>query len=121
MSAYLSIVTQPRFRENSFYVKLTTFFTAENIKFDTNITKNSENSSKMNMRSVKQFSKFCLRQQLFAFKEFCIKTRLHNISKPTNVTNFTKTILESSYKVLLGSCNLTAPKRLVFLLRVLEF
>ena len=29
------IVTQPRFRENSFYVKLTTFSTVKNIKFDT--------------------------------------------------------------------------------------
>ena len=39
------------FRENSFYVKLRTFFTAENIKFDTKITRNSESSSTMNMRS----------------------------------------------------------------------
>ena len=61
-----------------------------------------------------QFSKFCLRQQLFTFKEFRMKTRLHNISKNTNGTNFTKTILESSYKVLLGTCNLTAPKRFFF-------
>ena len=70
---------------------------------------------------VGQFSKFCLRQLLFAFKEFRMKTRLLNISKTTNATNFTKTILRSSYKVLLGRCNLTAPKRHIFLLRALEF
>ena len=68
-----------------------------------------------------QFSKFCLRQQLFAFKEFRMKTRLHNISKTTNATNFTKTILESSCNFLLGTCNLAASKWLVFLLRALAF
>ena len=51
VSAELGIVTQPRFRENSFYVKLTAFFTAKNIKFDTKITTNSESLSKMNMKS----------------------------------------------------------------------
>ena len=61
-----------------------------------------------------QFLKFCLCQQLFTFKDFCMKTRLHNISKITNATNFTKAILESSHKVLLGTCNLTAPKRPIF-------
>ena len=53
--------------------------------------------------TFRQFSKFCLPQQLFAFKEFHMKTKLHNISKTTTATNFTKTILESSYKVLLGT------------------
>ena len=43
--------SQPGFREKSFYVKLKTFFTAENIKFNTKITTNSECSSKMNMKS----------------------------------------------------------------------
>ena len=42
---------QPRFCGNLFYVKLTTFFTAENIKLDTKITTNSESSLSMNMRS----------------------------------------------------------------------
>ena len=45
---------------------------------------------------VGQLSKFCPRQQLFTFKEFRMKTRLHNISKTTNATNFTKTIPQSS-------------------------
>ena len=49
---------------------------------------------------VAQSSKFCLRQQLFAFKEFYMDTRLSNIFKTTNVTNFTKAILKSSYRVL---------------------
>ena len=47
-----------------------------------------------------QFSKFSLRQQLFAFKEFCMETRLYNIFKTRNVTKLTKTFLESSYRVL---------------------
>ena len=34
--------------------------------------------------NVGQFSKFCLCQQLYAFKEFCMETRLLIISKTTN-------------------------------------
>ena len=49
---------------------------------------------------VGQLWKFCLRQQLFVFKEFCMETRLSNIFKTTNVTNFTKAIRKSSYRVL---------------------
>ena len=41
--------------------------------------------------------------------------------KNYNATKLTKTILESSYKVLLATSNLTALKRPVFLLRALEF
>ena len=50
-----------------------------------------------------------------------MKTRLRDISKTTNATNFNKTILESSQKVLLETGNLTALKRPVFLLTALEF
>ena len=42
---------QPRPREISFYVKLATFFIAENIKFGTKLVPYSESSSKMNMKS----------------------------------------------------------------------
>ena len=48
---------------------------------------------------VGQFSKFCLRQLLFAFKEFRMKTRLHNISKTTNDKNFTKTIRQMQFNI----------------------
>ena len=46
------------------------------------------------------FSKFRLRQQLLAFKEFCMEKRLSNIFKTTNVTKLMKTIPQSSYRVL---------------------
>ena len=49
------------------------------------------------MSNVGQFSKFCLCQQLYAFKEFRIETRLLVISKTTNAKKFIKTILKSSY------------------------
>ena len=65
-----------------------------------------------------QFSKFCLCQQLFAFRIFCMETRLSNISK---TTMFIKTILESTYKVVLGTYNLAAPTRPAFLLRAVKF
>ena len=64
----------------------------------------------------------CLSQQLFKFKRFCVETRLlNNILKTTNATKFIKTIIESTYKVVLGTYNLAAPMRSVFLLRVVEF
>ena len=47
-----------------------------------------------------QFPRFCLCQQLFAFKESCMEKRLFNIFKTTNVTRSTKAILKTSYKVL---------------------
>ena len=50
-----------------------------------------------------------------------MEMRLCNILKTTNATKFIKTILESSYKVLLGTYDLVAPMRPVFLLRVDEF
>ena len=67
------------------------------------------------------FLKFCLCQQLFAFKNFGMETSFRNISKNTNATDFIKTILESSHKGLLEICNLMAPKRSVFLLNAFEF
>ena len=59
-----------------------------------------ERTFKINVTSRRQFFKFSLCQQLFAFKEFCMEKRLSNIFKTTNVTKFTKAILKSSYRVL---------------------
>ena len=50
-----------------------------------------------------------------------METRLNNILKTTDATKFSKTILESTYKVVLDTYNLAAPTRSVFLLRVIEF
>ena len=50
-----------------------------------------------------------------------MKTRLSNILKATNATKFIKTIPEGTYKVVLGTYNLVAPTRLVFLLGAVEF
>ena len=47
--------------------------------------------------------------------------RLNNILKTTNATKFIKTILKSSYKVLLGTYNLAASTSPVVLLRAVEF
>ena len=41
-----------------------------------------------------KFSKFCLRQQLLPFKEFCMEKRLSNIFKTTNVRKLIKAILK---------------------------
>ena len=41
-----------------------------------------------------------LRQQLFAFKMFCMEMRLLNIFKTTEVTKSSKAILESHDRVL---------------------
>ena len=51
---------------------------------------NSERTFEIKERLRWTVSKFCLRQQLFAFKEFRMETRLSNVFKTTNVTNLTK-------------------------------
>ena len=50
-----------------------------------------------------------------------METRLYYILKTTNDTKLINTILESTYKVVLGTYNLVAPVRPVFLLRAVEF
>ena len=70
---------------------------------------------------VDQFSKFYLRQQLFAFKEFCIETRLSNIFKTTNVTNSTKIIQERSFRVLQVTFKQKTLKQHVYFLKAVEF
>ena len=62
-----------------------------------------------------------LMSQLFGFKRFCMETRLSNILKTKNATKFIKTILESTYKVVLGTYNLAAPTQPAFLLKTVEF
>ena len=56
-----------------------------------------------------------------AVKRFCMEKRLYNILKTANATKFIKTILESTYKVVLDTYNLAAPTQSVFLLRAVEF
>ena len=56
-----------RFREKPVYLKLTTFFTAQETKNETKLITDSESSSKVKLRTVGhvgqahvgQFSKFC--------------------------------------------------------------
>ena len=73
------------------------------------------------MRSSWTVLQILLMQQLFAFKRFCMEMRLSNILKTTNATKFIKTILESTYKAVLGTSNLAAQIQQVFLLRAAEF
>ena len=115
------IVTPPRFRQKPFYVKLTTFSTAQGTKNETKLITDLKSISKINMRSVGEFFRFCLCQQLCAFKTICMGTRLYNILETTNATKFINTILESTYKVVLGTQNLAVPTGPIYLLRVVEF
>ena len=50
-----------------------------------------------------------------------MEKRLNNILKATNATKFINTILESTCKVVLGTYNLEASTRPIFLLRAVEF
>ena len=70
---------------------------------------------------VGQFSKFCLRQQLFPFKEFCMDTRLSNIFKTTNVKKLAKVVLESSFKVLQVISKQKTLKKPIYFLKAAEF
>ena len=75
----------------------------------------------LKVHHVGKFSKFCLRQQLFAFKKFCVETRLRNVSKTKNAADLIKAILKSSFRVLLDTCHLAASTRPFFLLRADRF
>ena len=68
------------------------------------------------LSQVKQFSKFCLCQRLYAFKEFCMEMRLSNI-----LSNFTKAILKSSYRVLQVTFKQKTLKQPVYHLKAVEF
>ena len=81
----------------------------------------SERTFKIKIRTVGQFSKFCLRQQLCAFKEFCMETRLFNIFKTTNVTNLTNVIQESYYRVLQVTSKQKTLKQPLYFLKAVEF
>ena len=50
-----------------------------------------------------------------------METRLSNILKTTNTTKFIKTILESTYKVVLGTYKLATQTLIIFLFRDVEF
>ena len=65
-----------------------------------------------------QFPKFCLHQQLFAFKVFCIETRMSSIFRTINVTKLTEPILERSYRVLVVKCKQKTLNPSVYFLRV---
>ena len=82
---------------------------------------NSERIFKIKVNQVEQFSEFCLRQQLFAFKEFYMETRQYNIFKTTNFPNFTKAILKSSYRALKVLFKQKTLKQPVYLLKAFEF
>ena len=81
----------------------------------------SEITFKIKVRLRWTVSKFCLRQQLCAFKEFCMETRLSNIFKTTNVTDLTKVIQQNSYSVLQVTCKWKTLKQPVYFLKVVEY
>ena len=52
---------------------------------------------------------------------FCMETRLSNIFETKNVTNLTKVILESSYRVLKVTFKWKTLKQPVYFLKAVEF
>ena len=112
---------QPHFRYIPFYVKIPIFFFARTIESWIKWMLDSQRTFKRKRGYLWQFRKFCLRQQLCAFKEFCMETRLSNIFKTTNVTNFTKAILKSFYRVLEVTSKWKTLKQPIYFLRAVEF
>ena len=104
-------------QEKPFYLKQT-FSTAKN---ETKPIADPKSTSKINMRSFWTVFQILLMSAVFAFKRFCMETRLSNILKTANATKCRKTILESTYQVVLGAYNLAAPARPIFLLRTVEY
>ena len=62
-----------------------------------------------------------MRQQLFAFNEFCMEKRLSDIFKSANVTKLTKAILKSSYRFLHVRSKWKTLRQLVYFLKAIEF
>ena len=58
---------------------------------------------------------------LFVFKEFYMATSLSDIFKTTRVTDLTKIILESSYRVLQVTFKQKTLKQPIYLLKAVEF
>ena len=83
--------------------------------------KNYWKLGKINARFWKNIKNFCPRQQLFALKKFCMETRLSNIFKSQNVSNLTKVILESSYRVLQIKFKWKTLKEPVYVLKAFKF
>ena len=54
-------------------------------------------------------------------EEFCMETKLSNIFKTTNVTNLTKVIQQSSYRVLQVKYKWKTLKQPVYFLKAVEF
>ena len=78
-------------------MKLTTFFISRTKQIYPKTLKVSE--SEFNM-TLGHFSNFCLRQQLFANKDFYTKTSLCNVFKTKNTKTLIKAISESHNKLL---------------------
>ena len=73
------------FSIKTLFCKTNNIFYSQKTEYQTKPNNDSENTSKIKVRSCWKFSKFCLPQQLFAFKKFCMEMRLCYISKITNV------------------------------------
>ena len=81
----------------------------------------SERTFKIKVKLRRSVSEICLCQQLCAFKEFCMETRLPNIFKTTNVTNLTKVIQQNSYRVLQVTSKWKTLKQPVYFIKAVEF
>ena len=102
-------------------MKLTTFSIAKKTKNETKPIRDSEGSPNMKVKSRWAFFQILPCQQLFAFKKYCMETKLYNIFKNKNTTNLTEPILKSSYKVLLEAVLYVTLRRPVYFLWAVEF
>ena len=98
-----------------------TFFLAGTIESQVKLMLDSERTFEIKITLHQTVSKYFLRQQLFAFKELLSETKLYNIFKTTNVTNFTKVVLESSYRVPQVTFKRKTLKQPVFFLEAVVF
>ena len=74
-------------------MKLTTFFISKIKQIYAKTLTALEIAFEIKPMLLGIFSNFCLRHQLFANKDFCMKTRLCNIFKTANTKTLIKVIL----------------------------
>ena len=85
----------------------------------TNSSTASESENKINVQN--NFLKFCLCQQLFVKKSFCMKMRLFNIFKTANSMMLIKLIFESPLHSSPNTIKISILKLLVHFSHLLQF
>ena len=115
------IVALLRFPWKQVFVKLKTFSSAKKTKNEIKPMRDSESTSKIKVRPRKTFFEILLMSAVICIQKVFNRNEMYNIFKSKNATKLTKTIIESSYKVLLDKSSFVTVKQSMPFLWAVEF